>query len=50
MKLDNMFKKTRRPSGKKKGISVGNTKARKFRRDFCVNVTNARKQLLQRTL
>ena len=25
MKLDNMFKKTRRPSGKK-GISVGNTK------------------------
>lgn len=49
MKLDNMFKKTRRPSGKK-GISVGNTKARKFRRDFCVNVTNVRKQLLQRTL
>ncbi len=49
MKLDNMFKKTRRPSGKK-GISVGNTKALENPEDFCVNVTNVRKQLLQRTL
>jgi hypothetical protein len=47
MKLDNMFKDV---LPEKKGISVGNTKARKFRRDFCVNVTNVRKQLLQRTL
>ncbi len=49
MKLDNMFKKTRRPSGKKGHIG-GKHQSPKFRRDFCVNVTNVRKQLLQRTL
>ena len=31
MKLDNMFKKNKTALPEKKGISVGNTKARKFR-------------------